>query len=75
METTPLADYLQQHSAEAVAAGVGCSPFTVWAWRRGDRRPSPELARRLVAHSAGRLSLAAVRPDLWADMGQTGSGA
>lgn len=30
-----------------------------------DRRPSPDLAKRLVEHSNGELNLHHLRPDIW----------
>lgn len=33
------------------------------------RRPGPEMAKRLVAASNGKLSLPVLRPDLWGEQG------
>jgi len=51
--------------AEKVARDAGSNYVYFSQIAYGHRRPSPELARRLVDASGGELSLSELRPDLW----------
>lgn len=51
--------------AEQVAKAAGSNYVYFSQIAYGHRRPSPELARRLVDASGGQLTLAGLRPDLW----------
>ena len=63
-----LADFITspQHR-ESIAAAAGTTPDYLWqiesAWN--GRRPSPELARRIVAATGGVVTLTDLRPDIW----------
>ena len=52
-------------AAEKVACDAGSNYVYFSQIAYGHRRPSPELARRLVEASAGEMTLSELRPDLW----------
>jgi hypothetical protein len=53
---------------KALAQAVGCNPIYLHqlATRFRNKKPSPELCRRLVAADR-RLTLEELRPDIWGD--------
>lgn len=51
-----LRTYLKAAGDETVAARIGVKPRTVASWRRGERMPRPDQARRLVDLSDGALT-------------------
>jgi len=51
---------------DAIAAKAGTTlGYLSEQVANGHRNPSPDLAKKLVAASGGRLTLAELRPDLW----------
>lgn len=63
-------DYLKAHDGETVE-GVAVKAGTSVAYLRQlsgkHRRPSPELAKKLVQASDGAMTLAKLRPDIWGE--------
>jgi hypothetical protein len=53
--------------AEAVAARAGTTYDYLIQLAGQHRKPSPDLARKLVKASRGKLTLGELRPDLWSD--------
>ncbi|MFS2103646.1 hypothetical protein [Ralstonia sp. Ralssp135] len=51
---------------DALAKDCDTSADYLYLCARGDRRPGPQLAKRLAA-AEPRLTLAELRPDLWSD--------
>lgn len=65
-----LVDYLNSLTIakrEAFADRAGTTDAHLAQLKGDHRRPSPEMARKLVAASNGALTLAELRPDIWGD--------
>jgi hypothetical protein len=56
-------------AAEQVARAAGTNYVYFSQIAYGHRKPSPNLARRLVEASGAKLTLAGLRPDLWGEGG------
>lgn len=50
---------------DRLAAHAKTKPVYLYQLAKGIRRPSPDLARRLHAATGKRVSLHALRPDIW----------
>ena len=55
----------EKATVEAVALKAGTTYEYLIQLAGKHRQPSPELARRLVKASRGKLTLSDLRPDLW----------
>lgn len=55
-----LKTYLEALGDHRAARELGLSPRTIRAYRAGVRRPSPEIASRIVALSEGRIGYAEI---------------
>lgn len=55
-----LKTYIETLGDDAAAKLFGVKSRTVQSWRRGERSPRPEQARKIVKKSGGKLSLEAV---------------
>lgn len=53
-----LAEYLDQHTATALAATVGCEVSTITRIAKGDRSPSIDLAVRIERATDGAVTVA-----------------
>ena len=56
--TMDLKSYLEALGDRRASAELGVAKRTIRAYRAGVRRPSPEVAARIVAGSEGRVSYA-----------------
>ena len=52
-----LTDYIKEHGDAACAATFGVKERTTASWRRGERTPRPEQARRIVVATGGTVSM------------------
>jgi DNA-binding transcriptional regulator YdaS (Cro superfamily) len=68
MDLKAYLDDLEPEQREAFAKRAGTSPAYLLQLAGKHRAPSPKLAKALVAASRNRLSLEALRPDIWADI-------
>ena len=65
--------FIEKHGrdrAEAVAKRAKTNMAYLGQIAGGHRKPSPHLAKRLVAASGGELTLVDLRPDIYSDVGQ-----
>jgi DNA-binding transcriptional regulator YdaS (Cro superfamily) len=60
-----LSDFLAEADQDLFAAKVGTSKAYLYQLATGRRKASPKLAKRIHDATAGAVSLAELRPDVW----------